>query len=408
LEATEHTYIDRDVLGLSNTRFRGDSVLEKYRDDIDDWLPGNFSESIDLSRPIDQYYYVYELTEPKRSRAIRKLRKVLEKNRPEIQAAFNTAADTATGLATAAAAATPLGVPVSVITPLAKPFSRIAFNSLLTNFERSLADTNMTPWSITHTTLYLPQYPVPLSMFILLSPAVPGSKLHRIHRDDIDPDVSTMDLGYEEKKRAYQRGRGMVGVSVPPIRPCPADLWTHVARENQPAAWTEPGQDQGGFRILVPHAEASDDAAYVSALRADLLEVDDKTSNSASGFVRAIPSNVMAADTVDVSQSTRNALAEISTGDVSVLEKALKVGEMAHESSGLDPRTFWLVRIAALVALSAPPASYQRQLSSALDSGVTPAEILGVLHAIAPQVGGPSIVSAAEEIMLALGLSLPD
>jgi hypothetical protein len=48
LEATEHTYIERDVLGLSNTRFRGDSVLEKYRDDIDDWLPGNFSESMSI------------------------------------------------------------------------------------------------------------------------------------------------------------------------------------------------------------------------------------------------------------------------------------------------------------------------------------------------------------------------
>jgi hypothetical protein len=31
-----------------------------------------------------------------------------------------------------------------------------------------------------------------------------------------------------------------------------------------------------------------------------------------------------------------------------------------------------------------------------------------VLHAIAPQVGGPRIVAAAPELMVALGLALPD
>jgi hypothetical protein len=34
--------------------------------------------------------------------------------------------------------------------------------------------------------------------------------------------------------------------------------------------------------------------------------------------------------------------------------------------------------------------------------------MLGVLIAIAPQVGGPKLVAAAPELMLALGLTLPD
>jgi hypothetical protein len=34
--------------------------------------------------------------------------------------------------------------------------------------------------------------------------------------------------------------------------------------------------------------------------------------------------------------------------------------------------------------------------------------MLGVLRAVAPQVGGPRIVAAAPELMLALGLTLPD
>jgi alkylhydroperoxidase/carboxymuconolactone decarboxylase family protein YurZ len=40
-------------------------------------------------------------------------------------------------------------------------------------------------------------------------------------------------------------------------------------------------------------------------------------------------------------------------------------------------------------------------------AGVSPKDILGVLFAIAPQVGGPKVMAAAPEIMLALGLPLP-
>jgi len=48
------------------------------------------------------------------------------------------------------------------------------------------------------------------------------------------------------------------------------------------------------------------------------------------------------------------------------------------------------------------------QVANALDSGATPREITGVLRAIAPQVGGPRCVAAAPEIMVSLGLSLPE
>ncbi len=91
-----------------------------------------------------------------------------------------------------------------------------------------------------------------------------------------------------------------------------------------------------------------------------------------------------------------------------MLEDALELRELAQERSGLDPRTFSLVKIAALVALDAPPASYLWQVPNALDAGATPGEILGVLRAVALQVGGPRVVGAVPEIMLALGLSLPD
>jgi len=109
-----------------------------------------------------------------------------------------------------------------------------------------------------------------------------------------------------------------------------------------------------------------------------------------------------------VAPDTHQTLAGISAGDTTILEQALGMREAARASTGLDPRTFALVKIAALVALDAPPASYAWQVGNALDEGASPEDILGVLRAVAPQVGGPRVVAAAPEVMLALGLALPD
>jgi 4-carboxymuconolactone decarboxylase len=108
-----------------------------------------------------------------------------------------------------------------------------------------------------------------------------------------------------------------------------------------------------------------------------------------------------------VDDVTRGVFTGLAIGDTQVLGEALELREALQESSGLEPRPFALVKIAALVALDAPPASYLWQISTALDAGVTPQDILGVLRAIAPQVGGPKVMAAAPEIMLAMGLSLP-
>jgi hypothetical protein len=265
LVATEHTYIEREIEGLSNPRFHGADVpvTTSYRDDIADWQPRDFTESI--PQGVSNFYFAYRLTEPKRSRAARRLRTALgsEAIRTVLSEAVNA------GVAAGMSAAGPLGAPLA---PVASTAARSLSDALLSSLATALADTNMTPWIITHTTLLTPQYPVgPLSMFVLTSPAAPDAKLHQIRRDQYDPDRSEMNLGYDANVRALQRGRGMFGLSRPPARRCPSDLWAHVAANNQPAAWTEPSLDSGGFRILVPHAEAGKGASYVSALRADVL-----------------------------------------------------------------------------------------------------------------------------------------
>jgi alkylhydroperoxidase/carboxymuconolactone decarboxylase family protein YurZ len=108
-----------------------------------------------------------------------------------------------------------------------------------------------------------------------------------------------------------------------------------------------------------------------------------------------------------VGADTHQTLSGIATGDSQVMETVMGLRELNREGSGLDDRTFALVKIAALIAMDAPPASYVWQVGNALEVGVTPEDILGVLFAVAPQVGGPRVIAAGPELMLALGLPLP-
>ncbi|WP_217922870.1 carboxymuconolactone decarboxylase family protein [Miltoncostaea oceani] len=94
----------------------------------------------------------------------------------------------------------------------------------------------------------------------------------------------------------------------------------------------------------------------------------------------------------------------MAVGEPSVLEGLLGSRVENLDDSGLDARTYGLVRIAALIAVDAPPASVVAEVASALAAGATPEEMLGVLVAVGPQVGMPKVVAAAPELMIALGL----
>ena len=76
------------------------------------------------------------------------------------------------------------------------------------------------------------------------------------------------------------------------------------------------------------------------------------------------------------------------------------------EVSDLDPETLMLVRIAALIAVDAPPASYLMNLEVAGDAGVTEDQVLDVLAAVAPIVGTARVVSAASKAARALDLKI--
>ncbi|HTT28141.1 MAG TPA: carboxymuconolactone decarboxylase family protein [Solirubrobacteraceae bacterium] len=76
------------------------------------------------------------------------------------------------------------------------------------------------------------------------------------------------------------------------------------------------------------------------------------------------------------------------------------------ETSGLDEQTLMLVRVAALVAVDAPPASYLLNLGAAGDVGVTTEQIMGVLAGVAPIVGTTRVVAAAGRMVKALGAAV--
>src|SRR5207253_8763073 len=111
---------------------------------------------------------------------------------------------------------------------------------------------------------------------------------------------------------------------------------------------------------------------------------------------------------VDVGDDTRDILGALAMGDPDLLAAGLEVRADWKARSRLDDRSYALVKLAALIALDAPPASYIWQVGNAIAEGASAEDIVGVLIAVAPQVGGPRLVSAAPEIMVALGLTLPD
>ena len=94
------------------------------------------------------------------------------------------------------------------------------------------------------------------------------------------------------------------------------------------------------------------------------------------------------------------------TTETPVLDLLATMTAESFEASSLDSETLMLVRIAALVAVDAPPASYLLNLGAASEMGIGEEQIRGVLAAIAPIVGTARIASATGNIVRALGFAL--
>jgi 4-carboxymuconolactone decarboxylase len=94
------------------------------------------------------------------------------------------------------------------------------------------------------------------------------------------------------------------------------------------------------------------------------------------------------------------------SGDTPILDLIAKMTQDSIEATSLDDESLMLVRIAALIAVDAPPASYMLNLGAAGESGVDSDQVAGVLAAVAPIVGTTRVVSAAGKMVRALDLKL--
>jgi alkylhydroperoxidase/carboxymuconolactone decarboxylase family protein YurZ len=99
-------------------------------------------------------------------------------------------------------------------------------------------------------------------------------------------------------------------------------------------------------------------------------------------------------------------MADEQATDTPVLDLVAKMTTDSIEASSLDAATLTLVRIAALVAVDAPPASYLLNLGAAAELGIGEDEVRGVLAAVAPIVGTARITSATGNIVRALGIAI--
>ena len=92
--------------------------------------------------------------------------------------------------------------------------------------------------------------------------------------------------------------------------------------------------------------------------------------------------------------------------DSPILDLLASMNRAGIEASSLDAQSLMLVRLAALVAVDAPPVSYMLNLEMAGDVNVDGEQIEGMLAAIAPIVGSARVASAGGKMVRALGIEL--
>lgn len=102
-------------------------------------------------------------------------------------------------------------------------------------------------------------------------------------------------------------------------------------------------------------------------------------------------------------RSADEILGDLAESNPGLIEAIIGSQLQNIESSGLDPRTHALVRLASLVSVGAPAASFDWQVALAREAGVSDDDIAGVLVAVAPTAGFPRVVAAAPEILRLLG-----
>ena len=92
--------------------------------------------------------------------------------------------------------------------------------------------------------------------------------------------------------------------------------------------------------------------------------------------------------------------------DNPVLDTLTDMTAASVDHNSLSPREFMISRLAAMVAVDAPPISYFVSASAIEQSGLTAEDIQGVMIAVAPVTGAPRVMAAGGHILRALGIAV--
>src|SRR4051812_15726347 len=106
---------------------------------------------------------------------------------------------------------------------------------------------------------------------------------------------------------------------------------------------------------------------------------------------------------MEVMTEYQERLRSLALNDESFVRSVLGMGQHAPPDSRLDAKTHALVALAALLTTGATSSAYSLRTEAALAAGANFDEIVGILLAVAPEVGAGRVVSAAPELGLALG-----
>ena len=93
-------------------------------------------------------------------------------------------------------------------------------------------------------------------------------------------------------------------------------------------------------------------------------------------------------------------------GDTPVLDTLTDMVAASVDHNSLSPRDFMLARLAALIAMDAPPISYLANAPAVTEGGLTLDDIQGVMIAVAPVVGTTRVMAAGGHMLRGLGLAI--
>lgn len=92
--------------------------------------------------------------------------------------------------------------------------------------------------------------------------------------------------------------------------------------------------------------------------------------------------------------------------DTPVLDTLADITAASIEHASGSPREFMVARLAALIAMDAPPASYLANAPAIEEAGLTIDDIQSVMIAVAPIVGTTRVMAAGGHILRALGFAI--